>query len=297
MIKTYVLLDVLDSTAPIFQTLPNNQRSQIKKMPFYRPYLDLPVQDEKGKSKRLRLKYTSEFLFADEQFKENNIPANEKFTDEEYGDPTFRNGSLTTNNLRLQQHLEINPAYDKSTYTSTYVKRKEYTLLDLESAQKSKNSDFKKRLAASNKIDKLDLEEAQQMIIRLNGFSVETPKTVEECQNWLIAFLDDAEDEGIEAIMKEDKAITTDEKTAILIGELVNNKLLEFAADNYSINKPGKDGKKIEIRNIVADTLQERERLFGNFLDTSDGKALREDLEKDLAAFKTKNKQDSKPKT
>lgn len=297
MTKTYVLVESLDSSAPIYQTTGTGTRSQIKKMPWHRPFMDLPVEDKEGVSFRLRYKATSKEIFADKQLEVNKIDANAKFTDQERTECYFRHGILTTTKENLQRFLETHPEFEGSTYTSSHVRQKCYKLLDLAGEQKIKNQDFRKRLKASNRIAELDLEGAQQMIIRINGFAVQTPDNLEECQNWLIQFLDDAEDEGIEAIMKEDKAITIDEKTTILIGELVNNKLLEFAIDSHKITKPGKDSKKIEVREIVADSMPEKERLFGNFLDSADGKALRSDLENDLAEFKKKSKQDSKPKT
>jgi hypothetical protein len=129
-IKTYVLKDELDANAAIFQTLPNGQREQIKKIPLYRPFLDIMVEDKDGVSRRLRYKANSKYLFADDQIEKEKIDANAKFTDNERNETYFRHGTLTTNKVGLQSFLETNPEFEGSEYTSDNVRRKTYKLLD-----------------------------------------------------------------------------------------------------------------------------------------------------------------------
>ena len=99
----------------------------------------------------------------------------------------------------------------------------------------------------------------------------------------LIEFVDAAEDKGLDAVLKEDNETTVDEKTTVLIGKLLNAGILSFDKSEGKISKLDKSGKWIEVRDMSsAYSLDERKRLFSDFLNTSDGKALKDDLENDL---------------
>ena len=79
---------------------------------------------------------------------------------------------------------------------------------------------------------------------------------------------------------------TIDDKTTILIGSLLNAGLISFDATEGKISKKDKDGKWIVVREMSDEySMEERKRLFSDFLNTDDGKALKTDLEKDLKAF------------
>jgi len=171
--------------------------------------------------------------------------------------------------------------------------------LDEATEAKIKNSDTRKRIKAAAKVEALSLEEARAMIIRINGSFVQTPNTgdeeadLAECQNMLWAFVDDSEEAGLDAVLKEEKNITVDEKTTILIGSLLNSGLLSFDATEGKISKKDKDNKWIVVRDMSDEyTPEERKRLFSDFLNTEDGKALKNDLEKDLKAFEKKAKKE-----
>lgn len=292
--KVYVLLDALDVDSQAFQQLPNGQRSQIKKIPWHRPYLRLPVTDEEGVSRMLRYKSTSKYHFEDEQLDKEKIDANAKFTDAERDENRFKYGVLVTTKVHQQEFLEINPEFEGSKYTSDNVKRKTYKLMDKAIEAKDENKSIVRRVRAMNKILSLDLEDAQAMIIRLNGTFVETPTDVEDCQNMLVRFLDDHDgEEAIDAVMKEDKNVTVDDKTKVLIGKLINAKLLSFDEKKGAVVKKDAAGKWLEVREISDEySPEERVRYFNEFLNTDDGKLLKSDLEKELAS--SKSKKDSK---
>jgi hypothetical protein len=294
-LKTYVLLPVMDADAPVYQKTADDQRIQVKKIPVYRPYVRMSFQDENGVGKVIRYKANA---FSDGkpvidqrvQIDKLKIEANEPFTRIEMRDLEFKHGVLLTTKLVAQEYLENYPAFEGFKGTCDEIRQPEYKLLDTEADSKLKNEDIRLRVKAASKVINLDLEQSQAMLIRLNGSFFQTPNDVVECQNMLMVFIDDAEEEGLKAVLKDEKDNTVDEKTTVLIGQLINAKLLSFEDVDGKISKKDKDGKWITVRDMSAEySLDERKRLFSDFLNTEDGKALKLDLENDFKAI-------SKPK-
>ena len=293
--KTYVLLDSLNSDAPIYQRVVGDQRVKVSKPPFYPIYLRVTFQDKNGVSKTIRYKENASDADGNPvidqriQIDKLKIDANEPFTQNERRDRSFRNGILVTNKKVLQTYVEAYPGCEGFEGTCDDVPQPIYKILDKAAQEKVKNSDIRKRVKAANKIIDLELDEAQAMLIRLNGSFFETPKELEECQNLLMEFVDDAEEAGLDAVLRDDKDINIDDKTTILIGKLVNAEMLSFDKLDGKISKKDKNGKWIEIREMSSEyPLNERVRLFSDFLNTDDGKALKNDLEKDLKSLDKK---------
>jgi hypothetical protein len=301
--KTYVLLDALNSDAPIYQRVVGDQRVKITKPPFYPLYLRVTYQDKNGVSKTIRYKENASdadgnaIIDQRTQIDKLKIDANEPFTQNERRDRVFKNGILVTNKNVLQAYLESYPAYDKFDGFCDDIREKAYKLLDKGSEEKIKNSDIRLRVKAANKVLSLNLEGAQSMLIRLNGSFFETPNpsnftgteeekiasALEACQNLLMEFVDDSEEGGLNAVLKEDDEVNIDDKTTVLIGKLINAGKLSFDAVEGTISKKDKNGEWIKVRDMSAEySLDERKRLFSDFLNTKDGKPLKEDLEKDL---------------
>lgn len=299
----------MDASAPIYQTMPGGKRSLIRKRPFYRPLLQVTFTDEDGKNKTIRYKKNSNSIFQDEQIKEG-ILANDRFTSSERNDPYFRHGTLTTNLPQLQTFLENHPENECFSGICDGV-TKAFKLMDKAVEAKVTNSDLKRRAKAAVKIFDLDLASAQEMLIRLNGSYFKTPSADDytgtsdekiasataECQNMLINFLDDSEEEGVDAILKENEELNVDEKTTVLIGKLLNADILSFSATEGKISKKDKSGKWIEVRDMSNDySMDEKKRLFSDFLNSDAGKNLKEDLENDLKGLDKKPKVESKKK-
>lgn len=280
-VKTYVLLGNMDADAPVYQITPDGKRVQIKKILVHRPTLRQNFQDENGVGRVIRYKNTARSIYQDEQIEKEKIPANERFTTNEFRDLEFKFGVLVTPKTFAQTYLEAHPEFEGFKGICDDVSAPRYKLLDEAAESKIKNTETRKRVKAANKIFDLNLEEAQAMLIRLNGSYFKTPSELEECQNLLIAFVDDAEEKGLDAVMKEDNQVTVDEKTKMLIGKLMNESLLSFDAVQGNISRKGTDDKWITIREMSDEySLEERMRLFSDFLNTEDGKPLRLDLEK-----------------
>ena len=237
----------------------------------------------------LRYKSTSKYLFEDEQMEKEKIDANAKFTDQEREDPYFRFGVLTTDKEQLQKFLETHPEFVGSPYVADSVRNKCYKLLDEKAESAIKNADLRRRVKAAALIMSLEVEAAQAMIIRLNGAPVETPKDIEGCQNWLMQFLDDTNDAGIDAIMLEEKQIPIEDKTIILVGKLINAEIISFDAITGNVAKKDKSDKWQILKEVAAgNTFEERQQLFSHFLNTDEGKELRASLEKDLKSYEKK---------
>lgn len=284
--KTYVLLDSLDATAPIYQTLPNGQRSQIKKMPFYRPLLQVTFVDKDGKNRTIRYKRNSDKIFQDEQIKDG-ILANERFTDAERDDLRFRNGMLVTRLPIAHRFLEAHP--EDEAFEGISDVKPTFKLLDKKVEAKITNKDLKRRLEAANKIFDLSLSEAKAMLIRLNGVYFETPSEIEDCQNLLINYLDDTDEKGVEEILKDE--LNVDEKTTVLIGKCINAGILSFDKVEGKVSKLLKGGEWKAIRDMSNQySASEKERLFSDFLNTTDGALLKTDLENSLNEFEEKPK-------
>lgn len=293
--KTYELLESMNADAPVYQTLPDGKRERLTKIPFHRPTLRQTFQDEKGKPKTIRYKETSNTIDQNVQILDEKIPANEPFTQTERDALVFRYATLTTDNITAQDYLEAHPEFVGFKGKCAEIRQPRYKLVDEVADATEKNEDIWKRVDAINKIRHLNLEELQSLMIRLNGYAFKTPSTVKDCQNALVEFIDDAGDKELDAVLKDET--TVDEKMTILIGKLINSELLSFDAVQGKISKKDKDGKWITIREMSTEySLDERMRLFSDFLNTEDGKPLRVDLQNSLNGSDEEVKKMSRPK-
>lgn len=259
--------------------------------------------EKSGKSRVIRYKAYSAFIDQDQQIKEEKIEANEPFTPQEKKDLEFRFGVLTTKKVRAQQYLEAHPEYDKFEGSCDDVRQPKYKLLDETVESREKNADLWLRVDAMVKIKGLDLGQLHSLMIRLNGSFFTPPKDKEECQNQLANFVDDANEDLLRLLLQDESDVNIDDQTTILIGKLINQGTLSFDATEGKISKKGKDGKWVTIRDMSNEySLDERKRLFSDFLNSNAGKLLKDDLEKDLnvhgedKAVTEENKKMGRPK-
>lgn len=292
-VKTYVLLENMDADALVFRQTAEG-RSQIKKIPFHKPTLRQEFTDENGVGQVIRYKSSSKFIEQDKQIKEESTPANATWTNNERKDLEFRFGILTTNKEIAQRYLEAHPEFEGFKGSCDTVREPRYKLLDEKGDAKIKNEATRKRIQAAAKIyDKLDLEQAQELIIRLNGFYVKPPDDLEECQNKLIDFLDDASDVAVEAVLKEDKDLTESEKNSVLIGKLINDDVIKVDVASGMFTKNRGDGQFVDLKKVVEGTdLEDKISVFSDFLSTDDGKILKASLLKEVKGKKKKPTED-----
>lgn len=140
------------------------------------------------------------------------------------------------------------------------------------------------------------LEEIQNLMIRLNGSFFTPPAKVRDCRTKLIEYIDDANDEMLDALLKEDKDVSVDEKVTILIGRAVNEGIISFDVLKHNVAKKKGEGW-VAVKEISSDyPLEERKRYFGEFLTSDDGKLLRSDLEKEVSGTEKKPEKEKSKK-
>lgn len=299
-LKTYVLLDALKPTADIFVQINKEQRVRLHTLPQWDPYLQVTFLDEnemqkdfdpnsptfgqmiknkkKGQNRTIRLKLNSNTPYQDEQIEREKIPANEKFTQNEYKAAKFIHNTLSTTNPAVQNYLEVYPAIEGFKGSCEDVKYACYKIYDPTVQVESENKDFLRRLEAANKIAGLKLKDAQDLLIRIYGTFYEVPTTIAAAQNALVSYMDSS-DEALDEILKDE--INLDEETQILVGRLVSKGVLSFDAVPGQVAKK-KGNEWINLKAISNDySIVERERYFIEFLTSEAGKLLLNDLKKE----------------
>lgn len=300
-LKTYVLLPHLHPTAPIFQHINKDQRVRLSTLPQWRPYLQLTFLDEneftidyepgsptygqkiknkwKGRNRTARLKMNSNTPWQDEQIEKEKIPANEKFTQTEYDAVKFIHNTLSTVNPAVQRFLEVLPNNKGFVGYCDSVKEPSYQVYDANVQVDSDYDEFKKRLAAANKIDSLDLKDAQDLLIRIFGTATEVPQILKAAKGALINFMDSSDD-AVSEILKTDTNL--DDEVLILIGRLVSEGKLSFDAVEGQVAKK-KNNDWIPVKAIGSEhTPLERQRYFSEFLTSQGGRLLLDDLKNEV---------------
>ena len=294
-LRTYVLEEHMQPTAPIYIHVAKGKRMRIDKIPLWEPYLQYTFVDENEKARTTRLKLNSDSIYQDEQIKAG-ILANERYTTAERNCRKFRNGVLLTDHPTVQKFLEEGcPHYVGFKGKSQEVKQATFRRYDKSMEIKSTNKAFKDSLAAANKISELDLKGAQDLLLKIYGFHYVVPDDLEEAQNALVEYMNGS-DEAVEEILKEE--ITIDQEITILIGKLMNAKKVSFDAIEGQVAK-WKNDKWIPLKSIGLDySVEEKERIFSEFLSTPSGLTILADLknEADKIGVKPEVKPDTKIK-
>lgn len=280
--KVYALLPRMDATAPIYQTVPGGKRIRITKIPVHRPFMQVSFQEDGGNNRTIRYKANMDEVFQDEQIKKG-VLANEKFTTNDYSNLVFRSGILITDKTNVQKFLEVHPENAKFTGSCNDVQHPTFELVDRDAKIKSSNADLKKRAKTAVGIFELTLEQAHASIIRIYGSAMKLPILLDDAHQILVNYLDTAEGDDVDAILKTDEDLNIDEQTKILIGRLINQGTLSFDREPGKISKKINDGSWIDVRSMSNEyPREEKIRLFSDFLNTTDGKALKTDFESDL---------------
>ena len=256
--KTYVLLPHTESDAPIYKRINKEQRVKFQKRPVDHAYLQTTVTLKDGDTgkqinRTIRLKLSSDTIFQDEQMKAG-IPANTPFTNAEKDAVKFTNGVLTTNKEIVQKFLETTWQFDGFTGERDADQRRPlYTLFDKQAEIKGINKAIRLQARAINKVMEMeDLKEAQDLMIRLNGFVFETPKELEECQNQLADFINKADEKMLEKLLEDN--VTKSEDTLMLIGRAATEGILSFTQNENQVSIL-KNGKWVDVKMISNDLL------------------------------------------
>ena len=288
-VKTYVLLEHTKSSASVYVQVSKDKRVRIgDKRPVDHAFNQITFMDYEGKNRTIRLKLSCDEIYQDVQIKQHLIPANEKWTQEERDALRFTNGSLVTDNPVVQNFLETSPQYDKFWVPDekgrvgrcASIKRPLYTLYDETVELAEEDRMFNLRLKAANKIGAINsLKEAQDLMIRLNGSFFKTPDNLLKCRSELIRYLDAANEEMLDRLLKDE--ITLDEEVTILIGRLVSQKQISFDKVKNQVVQMLPNGKTKNLKEISSDyDLEDRKQYFLDFLTSEDGKLMFNDLKK-----------------
>lgn len=300
-IKTYVLLEHTRPSADVFIQVNKSERVRMNRRILDHAYLRMTFTDREGNYKTIRLKTGSKSIDQSEQIKAG-ILANAPFTQTEKDAVRFSNGVLMTGNITVQEFLEASPQYDKFWVADDKgrigfcdeIVRPLYTLYDERTEIVSEDQLFLKRLKAANKIASLNLEQAQSLMIRLNGSFFKTPNTIEECRLGLVDFMDNANDAGLDDILRDEDSMNIDERATVLIGKAIKAGVISFDRVPNQVVKMKNGAVVANLKEISSEyDLEERKRYFAEFLTSNDGKLLYQDLEKEISAKLKKQKEES----
>ena len=274
-LRTYVLEEHMQPTAPIYIHVAKGKRMRIDKIPLWEPFLQYTFTDKEGKNKTTRLKLNSDSIYQDEQIKAG-ILANERYTTAERNIRKFRNGVLITGIPIFQKFLEEGcPHFLGFEGISQEVQHKTFRRYDKSMEVKSTNKAFKDNLKAANKIAELDLKGAQDLLLKIFGFHYTVPNDLDEAQNALVEYMNES-DEAVQEIISE--TLTVDQEITILLGKLMNGKKISFDAIPGQVAKE-KNNEWIPLKQIGLDySVEEKERIFSEFLSTPSGLTILADL-------------------
>lgn len=306
VMKTYIALKHSKSSAQVFVQVSKDKRIKIDERPVDHAFGQITFMDRDGKNKTIRLKLGVDTIDLQEQIKNHMIPANEKWTQEERDALKFKYGVLRTDNPTIQKFLETSPQFDQNwikmskqpdgTWKKDDKKGRAvqcrdimapmYTLYDETVELVANDNMFKKRLDAANKIYGLNLEQAQELMIRLNGSFFTPPDDLIKCRTMLVDFLDAANEEMLDNLLRKD--INKDEEVTILIGKAVHLEIISFDKVKDQVVRLKGNGKYDKLKEISSEyEPQVRKQFFAELLTSEDGKLLLQDLEK---AVKAKDK-------
>lgn len=285
--KTYVLLDHMNPTSGnLFVRTTKTSRQVQNKLPWYRPYLKVTFTDDKGINKTIRYKSTTNVIYQDEQMKAG-IPANEKFRTQEYRALEFRHSVLTTDDATIQAYLEAYPGFDGFKGKCADVRKPEYTIYDKKAETKVQNDLIFQRIQAGTKIFDMNLEETKNILYRIYGTSYVPSEDIQDNRAVLINFLDETE-EGIALFLDEKE--TEDDKITILVGKLLTAEILSFDKNMGQVSRRVGDVWNDVLPVSAEHDLPERKRLFSIFLNSDEGKLLKDDLTNDLKKYNAAKK-------
>lgn len=281
-LKKYVLSDAIKSTAAIYVKTSENVTDGIRLTTPKRVTLHLAhvFTDKAGKQKKTRYKQgASSGIWQDKQIKDDNIPANDKFSDDERRDLQFVNGLLIaeeSDELKVSfLDKDNNPQHEEFTGRNRNGITPVYRELDENALIDSENDFLLMTSQALTKIMAMERPEVAALLAMFYGSSFPIPEKVKECRNIACKALESNE-QRLKMVINGEWGI--DGKITILLSKALNKNVLSFETkpDYVQVKK---NGEWIDVKMIVADTFEQREILFRQYLATEAGELLRNDLE------------------
>lgn len=286
--KVYELLPHSKPTAPISILVTPKDKVRMDVLKKFDAYKTMTITTKENKQRRLRFKLNSNYIFQDDQIKHEQIPANEKFTDDEMNALRFKNGFLITDVEIVQRFLEASPQFQGFEGKSSI--KPMYRLVDVDKEIEDEDAAFQLRRKAANKIAEFNEVEAGEMLLKLNGSFYPVPEGLKRRRQALVQWMDSASDDSLKDLVKEDTSV--DEAITILIGKAIGLGIIDFleVPNQVSWIISEKDGVK-EFRDLKeipsSYSLPDRKMYFGQFLNSSDGKLVRNDIEARIKEIET----------
>lgn len=276
--KTYVLLDSMDTTAPIYMTF-GDKRVRTTKLPRWKPFLQTSYTDEEGKGHTIRFKWGCPSVDLHEQITKYKLDANEKFTTKERQAVIFDDGVLVTNDESVIRYLDAYPAKEGFKGHCDDVTFPAFKEFSEEADAMTENEQARVMIAASTKVVKMNIDQTHDKLVQIFGTHYKPSTDVIANQNTLLTYIQEADGiKGAEEVLREE--VKHDEEVSILLNRLMAMGLLSFDAIEGQVSKK-KNNKWIPIKAISADNLGQKTDLFIEYLTSETGKALLDDLNKD----------------
>jgi hypothetical protein len=289
------LVDAVKSTAQIFAKLSLNDKDGVR--------LDTPrlvplrlqhiFTDKNGKQKRTRYKSGAKDIFMDRQIRTDaegdSIPANDKYSDEERYEMYLINGVKVTNDAFVQSFLDKdnNPQREDFTGKNRGGAGPVFKELDEIAIADEEHKFIFDTAKALTKISLMDLNQVQSLVALLFGASYPTPERLKDCQNLCAKSLEGNE-ERVNLVINGDWG--KDGEITVLLNKAINKDVITLIQKEGYVEMK-KNGAWVSVKMIVAETFEQKEALFRQFLASEEGELLRKDIE---AAVADDTKQESK---
>lgn len=284
-VKKYVLVDAVKSTAQIFAKANINDKEGVRMdTPRLVPLrLQHVFTDKNGKQRKTRFKNGATDIFMDKQMLAtgDNIPANEKYSDEERYEMYFINGVKVSGDKFVQDFLDKdnNPQREDFTGKNRGGAGSVFKELDEIAIADDEHKFIFDTAKALTKIGLMDLAEVQSLVALLFGASYPTPARLKDCQNLCAKSLEGNE-ERINLVLNGDWG--KDGEITVLLNKAINKDIITLIQkDGYVEMKKG--GEWVSVKMIVAETFEQKESLFRQFLASEEGELLRKDIESAIA--------------
>jgi len=291
----YVITPNMKSTAAIFRRA--NPEAHFTGDPVNtNKAIPIPVTyeftDKDGKARRTRYKPHSQYIDVQPQIKEEGILANDKFPHSDRDRLRIQFGKIEVTDAYTNWYLSEDNCPNRRDFTGksrgTHIVMIE--LLDEEKEINAKSELIDRQLDAGNAIRKMSTEQVRELLVHFFGSSFTQPENEKAAKNLAIESMSDNELRiKIVEDYSEGKKTDIDAEVKILVNKGLNSGILRFDISGSQVMLK-RNGQFENVKLIAADTIEQQEILFMQFLTTPEGAALRSDIEGLTTVKKAKTK-------
>lgn len=293
--KKYVLIDAIKSSVKHYTKVSKESSDAIllnvpKRVPLH---LQHTISDANGKQKVIRYKQSCETIFQPEQIKEFSIPANEKFTQEERDRMTFINGILIATEEIDNKFLsaDFNPQREDFKGKRRGPVSPIFKELDEDALANDENEFLMQMMKAGSAIFSMkDISEVAALLAVFFGPTFKVPEKLRDAQTIAVKAL-----EGDEKRIKivNEWNVNADQEIVILLNKAFNKEVISFDAEENQVSLK-KNDKWVPVKMIAADTYEQKEALFRQYLTTEQGELVKKEIEALVSDEKKEEKKKAK---